>query len=126
MPTWTQWFVMFGGSTLMALIVTFIFNAITNNQKKKRQQAQMIAEEVTKKDEVLKRGVQALLRHELYSMYDYWYTQMKYAPIEVKNDFENIYGSYHNLGKNGVMDGMHERFMELPEEPKTKKQLREG
>lgn len=126
MPVWTQYFVMFGGSTFMALLITLLFNLIVNSKKKKIEQAKLIAEEVTKKDEVLKRGVQALLRHELYELYDIYYKGEKYAPLDVKNDFENIYLSYHNLGKNGVMDGMHERFMSLPEEPKTKKQLREN
>ena len=125
MPVWTQYFVMFGGSTFMALLITLIFNLVVNSAKKKKKDAQMIAEEISKKDEVLKRGVQALLRHELYELYDEYYTKRGYAPLDVKNDFENIYLGYHNLGKNGVMDGLHERFMSLPEESKAKKQLRE-
>lgn len=126
MPVWTQYFIMFGGSTLMTLLVTLIFNSVVNSEKKRRKNAQMVADEVTKKDEVLKRGVQALLRHELYGIYDTYAKEKKYAPLDVKNDFENIYLSYHSLGKNGVMDVMHDRFMELPEEQEAKQQLREG
>lgn len=55
-------------------------------------------------------------------MYDEYYTKKGYAPLAVKNDFEFIYMGYHNLGKNGVMDGIHERFMKLPDSaPEAKK-----
>lgn len=126
MPVWLSITLALGGSTIITLIITFIFNLITNSVKKRQEQARLIAEEVAKKDEVLKRGVQALLRHELYNLYDEYYTKKGYAPLDVKNDFEFIYLGYHNLGKNGVMDGLHERFMKLPDsKSETKKQLRE-
>ena len=121
MPVWAQLVSMLGGSTLIALIITFVFNKFTNSIEKKRKDAQLIAEEVDKKNEANNRGVQALLRHELYDMYNEHYPK-GYAPADVKNDFENIYVSYHNLGKNGVMDGMHQRFMELPEFPESNRQ----
>ena len=114
MPIEITIFLALGGSTLISLIITFIFNCTINSVKKRQQQAKLIAEEISKKDEVVKRGIQALLRHELYDLYNEYYPQ-GYAPLDVKNDFENIYMGYHNLGKNGVMDGMHERFMSLPE-----------
>lgn len=31
-----------------------------------------------------------------------------------------MYTKYHSLGKNGVMDGIHEKVMALPEEKPTK------
>ena len=117
MPVWLTIFLAVGGSTLISLIITFIFNRIVNSVSKRQEQAKLIAEEIAKQDEVLKRGVQALLRHNLYELYDDWFTKKGYAPLDVKNDFEFIYMGYHNLGKNGVMDGLHERFMQLPEEP---------
>ena len=62
----------------------------------------------------LRYGVQALLRHELYDLY-YEYAQNKgYAPVSVKEDFENMYAQYHSLGANGVMDGIHDEFKKLP------------
>jgi len=114
LPVWLTIVLALGGSALISATVNLIFNLVVNSVKKRQQQAKLIAEELSKKDEVVKRGIQALLRHELYDLYNEYYPK-GYAPLDVKNDFENIYMGYHNLGKNGVMDGMHERFMGLPE-----------
>ena len=76
----------------------------------------------TKTDtEALKLGVQALLRSQLIADYNK-YIQKGYAPIYVKENFENLYRQYHSLGANGVMDGLHDTFKELPtEDPLSKK-----
>ena len=60
-------------------------------------------------------GVQALLRDRLYQSYNFHHDQ-GYAPIPAKENFENMWTQYHNLGANGVMDGVHESFMKLPTE----------
>ena len=121
MPLWLVIVLALGGSALISTIVNLSVNGIVNGAKKRAQLAKKIAEEVAREDEVLRRGVQALLRHELYGMYEEYYTKKGYAPLDVKNDFEFIYMGYHNLGKNGVMDGIHERFMKLPEDPEDLK-----
>ena len=36
--------------------------------------------------------------------------------------FENMYQQYHSLGKNGVMDDIHEKFKALPLEPLDKEE----
>ena len=121
LPLWLTIVLACGGTTLINLIVTYMFTRATNSYEKKKRDAEMVAEEIEKKNDVLKRGVQALLRHELYELYDDYYKEKGYAPLDIKNDFEFIYLGYHNLGKNGVMDGIHERFMQLPEGPKDTK-----
>lgn len=60
-------------------------------------------------------GVQALLRDRLYQSYNYHHDK-GYAPISAKENFENMWTQYHNLGANGVMDGVHKDFMKLPTE----------
>ena len=37
-----------------------------------------------------------------------------YAPLHVKENFENGYKQYHTLGANGLMDKLRDEFMELP------------
>ena len=40
-----------------------------------------------------------------------------YAEIHldaVEDNFENMYKQYHNLGVNGVMDDLYDKFMNLP------------
>lgn len=63
----------------------------------------------------LAKGVQALLRTQLYEDYTK-YRERGYAPIDARQNFENCYQRYHRLGKNGVMDDIHEKFLSLPVE----------
>lgn len=67
------------------------------------------------KTEAVQKGVQALLRDRLYDKYEK-YSELGYAPIKARENFENMWEQYHNLGKNGVMDDIHEKFKELPTE----------
>ena len=61
----------------------------------------------------LRLGVQALLRAQMINDY-YKYMEKGYAPLHVKENFENCYKQYHTLGANGFMDKLREEFLELP------------
>ncbi len=63
----------------------------------------------------LELGVQALLRDRMLHNYNK-YSEQGYAPIYAKENFENMYQQYHELGGNGVMTQLHIEFMELPTE----------
>lgn len=63
-------------------------------------------------------GLQALLRERLYEYHDKW-MEKGYAPKWAKENFENMYKQYHNLGENGVMDSYYEAFMQLPDKLAT-------
>lgn len=60
-------------------------------------------------------GVQALLRDRMLHSYNK-YVDQGYAPIFAKENFENMYKQYHELGGNGVITQLHVTFMELPTE----------
>lgn len=64
-------------------------------------------------DVATERGLQALLRDRLIYQYDK-YRDKGYAPIYARENFENLYQQYHNLGANGVMDDIYSKFRELP------------
>ena len=67
----------------------------------------------------LETGLQAQLRAQMINDYNYW--QVKgYAPIYARESFENVYNAYHNLGANGVMDDIHNKFLALPLEKQKK------
>lgn len=68
--------------------------------------------------EALQLGVQALLRDRLIHDYNK-YMDQGYAPIYAKDNFENMWRQYHNLGQNGVMDEIHETFKNLPTERRS-------
>lgn len=63
--------------------------------------------------QAVKLGIQALLRAQMISDYNH-YAEKGYAPIYARENFENCWQQYHSMGKNGVMDDIHERFMALP------------
>lgn len=64
-------------------------------------------------DDATEKGLQALLRDRLIYQYDK-YKGKGYAPIYAKENFENLYKQYHNLGANGVMDDIYNDFRKLP------------
>lgn len=47
------------------------------------------------------------------------YKEKGYAPIYARDNFENCWRQYHDLGANGVMDDIHAKFMSLPTMPDT-------
>ncbi len=72
-----------------------------------------------KKTKAVALGVQALLRDRLIDKYNK-FEDLGYAPIWAKQNFENMWTQYHNLGVNGVMDEMYHKFIALPTEPPEK------
>lgn len=63
----------------------------------------------------VRKGVQALLRAQMINDYNKW-SERGYAPIYARQNFENCWEQYHSLGVNGVMDDLHNKFLELPTE----------
>lgn len=97
------------------------------SQKSKEEIKQDIREaireaiEPMKKDlEMIKKGTQAGLRYDLFTMADEWLAK-GYCPRRVKTDFEYLYTQYHVLGKNGVMDSTYEAILALPDSLPEKK-----
>lgn len=66
---------------------------------------------------IVKRGLQNDLYIDLVNLY-HFYTERGYATIEEKRDYDSLYFSYHNLGKNGIADEMLKKVRGLAEKPK--------
>lgn len=96
-------------TVLASLIVTLIFNIIVERARRKAEQRNASKEDA----ELLKKALQALLRSQLYEIYDQWKPK-GWAPKDVKENFENLYQNYHALGQNGVMDTIYRELMGLP------------
>lgn len=96
-----QWLCLFGVPTIFLAILGYFGKTI-------RQ---------TKRDnDAVKLGIQALLRSQMIKDWNK-YSELKYAPIYAKENFENCWKQYHSLGANGVMDDIHNKFLALPTEP---------
>lgn len=90
-----NWLCLFGVPTIMLALIVLVVKVII----------------------AIKKGMQALLRAEMIKDYNH-YTNKGYAPIYAKENFENCYINYHNLGANGVMTDIYNKFLALPTEPK--------
>lgn len=69
--------------------------------------------ESAKKIKALEAGVQALLRAQMIDTYNK-YSERGFAPLYVRENFENLWTQYHALGANGVMDDIRRKFLDLP------------
>ena len=96
-----QWLCLLGVPTVIAGIFKYLHTLIKRNAEDSK---------------ALKAGVQALLRSQMISDYNKW-SEREYAPIYARENFENCWKQYHSLGVNGVMDDLHEKFLELPTAP---------
>lgn len=93
-----QWLCLLGVPTIIAGTVKYLKSLIKKN----------------KDDTVaLKLGIQALLRSQMIADYNK-YSEKGYAPMYARENFENCWKQYHSLGANGVMDDLHEKFLDLP------------
>lgn len=86
-----EWLCLLGVPALLTIVIKIIFNHIKG----------------------VKLGVQALLRAQMIHDYNK-YSELGYAPIYARQNFENCWAQYHALGANGVMDDIHVKFLELP------------
>ena len=102
-------------SALVSAMVTIILGIIIKRPLEKRAEAaEQLAAEERKKQEAVMTGVQAMLRDRLLQGYRYYESQ-GFADYDDRSNMENMYNAYHTLGKNGVMDDMQHKFMQLPE-----------
>ena len=91
-----QWLCLLGVPALIAGGFKYLYSSLKKN---------------TADTEAVKIGIQALLRSQMIADYNKW-TDRGYAPIYARDNFENCWKQYHALGVNGVMDDLHEKFLE--------------
>lgn len=100
-----QWYELLtcaGIPTIIGIIFQLWLTKIVTKQSKK-----------TSEDNSLKVGVQALLRNTLLSDGEKFLAR-GWIDMAHKQNYENIFQAYHNLGKNGVMSEMYKEVMALP------------
>ena len=69
--------------------------------------------ELQESDKAQKESLQSILRDRLYELNSVCFHK-GFATLEERENFENMYQKYHNLGMNGVMDDIHKKFFKLP------------
>lgn len=100
-----NWLCLFGIPAIIAALGKWIWSEMKKNRRD---------------TESLKLGIQALLRSQMIADYNK-YNDKGFAPMYARDNFENCYKQYHSLGANGVMDDLHEKFLDLPTSRKETK-----
>lgn len=95
-----------GGQAAVTAVITAVVTAVINRGRKAKQKQEQNTIEFT----AIKLGLQAVLRNILYQMYSKCNT-VKEVTLDEKDDFNNIWKQYHNLGANGVMDDIKKNSM---------------
>lgn len=76
--------------------------------------------ETERKNKAVELGLQALLRDRIIQAYNH-YMDKEVCAIYAKENVENMYRQYHNLGGNGTVTKLYEEMMALPTEKKEEK-----
>ena len=77
-------------------------------------------EEIRADLQLCKLGLQTVIKNTLKIRYEKWIREGQ-APLDAKDDLERMYKVYHQLGANGVMDSLREKFLSLPDAIPNKK-----
>lgn len=72
---------------------------------------------IRRENAAVRAGLQALLRDNMIRSFNHYYNDKQYIPIYAKDSFLACYDSYHNLGKNGVMNDIRDKIVGLRTEP---------
>ena len=94
---WIEW--IFG---ILAAALIWLYKRLTQRIKEERAE-----------QEALKAGLIALLRAQMVSDFEK-YSDRGSASVYARESYENVYRQYKNLGGNGVMTDLHNKFMQLP------------
>ena len=103
--TWYQILTVIGIPSIVTAVLNWFERRAVRKEKAKDKSAQ--------KTDALALGVQALLRAQMIDDYNH-YAEKGAAPIYARENFENLWKQYENLGANGVMDHMRAQFLSLP------------
>jgi len=101
MTTMYQILTLLGMPSFIVAVVSWLYGRIKKNDDETN---------------AVKLGVQALLRAQMIQDYNH-YNEQGYAPIYARENFENCWKHYHEMGANGVLDDIRRKFMALPTTP---------
>lgn len=81
--------------------------------KKRQEEQEKMQEEQERKNQAIENGVQALLRNELIKNFREYKIKGEITLLD-KENMEHMFTEYFNLGGNGMMQEVHEEFINIP------------
>lgn len=115
---WYNILMVIGIPSIISGLVALALNRGMKARDAKQDEIVRQNEKMEEQNRAVMAGIQAMLRDRLLQGYRHYDTK-GYADYEDKQNIENLYKQYHTLGANGVMDGMREKFLALPDHPKA-------
>ena len=103
-------------AVFFAVITYKVKRYLSDAEKREEEMQAHICEERKKIEEArraVNKGVQALLRDRLLQGYHFFY-QRGMVTYGEASSYRNMYEAYHDLGKNGVMDTIYQKFRQIP------------
>ena len=91
---------------------------LTNNFNKLHEELKQKLDDMQDDLVLVKGGLQKGLYVNLVHIYKSFKRTLKsrgYITVGEKKEYDSLYSTYHNLGKNGVADNMHDEVMHMPE-----------
>lgn len=100
-----EWILQYWMEVLFTLIVSGVGLGYRRIVRKMQEEA--------RKQETVKKGIEAMLRDRLIQIYDS-NIDKGFCPVHVKENVEALYEQYQALGGNGMVTGFVEELRELP------------
>lgn len=94
--------------------VILVLSTILNGMRKSFKHVKM-------EQESFRLGMQALLRDRIVQAYNH-HCETGYVPIYARENIEEMYRQYKNLGGNGVVKDLVHRIMNLPTHNENKEE----
>lgn len=64
-----------------------------------------------RRNRAFNKGMTAILRQQLIELHRVWVIEQGYAPVEIKEQADDIYEAYHDLGGNGTGTKLHDEIL---------------
>lgn len=65
-----------------------------------------------RRNRAMEHGMTAILRQQLIELHRIWVIERGYAPVEIKEQADDIYEAYSGLGGNGTGTELHRQILE--------------
>lgn len=91
---------------------------LANNSNELHEELKQKLDDVQSNLVLVKGGLQKVLYVNLVHIYKSFKRTLKsrgYITVGEKKEYDSLYNTYHNLGKNGVADNMYNEVMRMPE-----------
>lgn len=94
---------------IISSIIAYLWARVKSYEKSEREYKQKLEDDMA----IMKKAMQTYLRDRLVQGYNHYYCDLGKITLSSKQSFDKCYQTYHELGKNGVMDDIYTKVMSL-------------